>query len=84
MAVLIILQFMMQTALVAAVAILFLPVIHHIAFDAGTFENSQPFIKDLVATGWVWSIVFFVAALAGNIVWFLRALQRKQAEVQSY
>jgi len=84
MAILIILQFMIQTALVAVIAIIFLPVVHHIAFDAGTFENSQPFIKDLVATGWVWSIVFFIAAIAGNIVWFLRALQRQQAEVQTF
>jgi len=84
LAILIILQFMMQTALIAAVAMVFLPIVHDIAFDAGVFDNASAWTQSIVDNFWNWSIIFFIAAMAGNIVWFLRALQRQQVEQQTF
>lgn len=80
MAIMLILQFMLQTAFIAIFAILFLPVVHEIAFEAGTFDNSSENIQSLVAQGWNWAIIFFIAGAAGNIFWFYQALQRKRRE----
>ena len=80
MAIMIILQFMLQTGFIAIFAILFLPIIHDIAFDNGTFDDSSAEIKALVAQGWTWSIIFFIAGAAGNVFWFYQALQRKRRE----
>lgn len=80
MAIMIILQYMMQTGFVVIFGILFLPVIHEIAFESGTFDNSSSNIQSLVSQGWVWSIIFFIAGIAGNTFWFFQALQRKRKE----
>ena len=74
----------MQTALIVAVAMVFLPVVHDFAFDYGIFDNSSSFIISIASNFWNWSIIFFIAAMAGNIVWFLRALQRQQVEQQTF
>lgn len=80
MAIMIILQYMMQTSFIVIFGILFLPVIHEIAFDSGTFDDSSAEIQTLVNQGWTWSIIFFVAGIAGNTFWFYQALQRKRKE----
>lgn len=80
MAIMIILQFLLQTFFVAIVAMFFLPVVHDIAFDSGTFDNASPTVQGFVAQAWIWSIVFFIAGAGGNCVWFLQALQRKRQE----
>jgi hypothetical protein len=71
---------MLQTGFIVAFAILFLPIVHEIAFDSGTFDDSADNIQSLVAQGWTWSIIFFIAGIGGNTFWFLQALQRKRRE----
>lgn len=81
----IILQFMLQTGFVVVSAIFLLPILHDIFLESNIYDNIQtPFIKDLVANLWTWSIIYFIAGLAGNVLWLLRAIQTKQAEVYRY
>lgn len=81
----IILQFMLQTGMVVVFAIFFLPILHDIFLESYLYDNiASPFIKSLVANLWTWSIIIFIAGIAGNVVWLLRAIQAKQAEVYRY
>ena len=84
MAIMIILQFMLQTGIIAVFAMLFLPIVHDIAFDNKIFDDAQPTTKALVDQAWTWSIIFFIAGAGGNVVWFYQALQRKQREEVSF
>lgn len=79
----IILQYLIQTGLVVVFALFFIPVIHEILFEAG-YEFSVPFVESLVDQLWNWSIIFFIAGMAGNTIWFLRALQAYQASVRTF
>jgi len=81
----IILQFMLQTGLVVTMAIFFIPVIHDILFDSNAAGNIQtPFLRELIDNLWVWAIIFFIAGMAGNVIWFIRALQAQQAQVRTF
>lgn len=79
----IILQFLLQTGLVVVFALFFIPIIHEIIFEAG-YTFSVPFIETLAEQLWNWSIVFFIAGMAGNVIWFVRALQAYQSTVRTF
>ena len=79
----IILQFLLQTGLVVVFAMFFIPIIHQIVFESG-YEFSIPYIEELIDQLWNWSIIFFIAGMAGNTIWFLRALQAYQTTVRQY
>lgn len=79
----IILQFLFQTGLVVVFALFFVPIIHQILFESG-YQFSIPFIETLVDQLWNWSIIFFIGGMAGNVIWFLRALQAYQATVRQF
>lgn len=79
----IILQYLLQTGLVVVFALFFIPIIHTIIFEAG-YEFSVPFIESLADQLWNWSIIFFIAGMAGNTIWFLRALQAQQAAMRTF
>ena len=79
----ILLQFLFQTGLVVVVALFFIPIIHTIIFEAG-YTFSIPYVESLADQLWNWSIVFFIAGMAGNVIWFLRALQAYQSTVRTY
>lgn len=79
----IILQYLLQTGLVVVFALFFIPIIHEIIFEAG-YEFSVPFVESLVDQLWTWAIIFFIAGMAGNTIWFLRALQAYQTTVRSF
>jgi hypothetical protein len=80
----ILLQFIFQSGLITVVALYFIPIIHDIAYDFGIFANALPSTLALVDAAWQWSIIWFIAALAGNIVWMLKAIQREQVEQRSF
>ena len=79
----IILQYLLQTGLVVVFALFFIPIIHQIIFEGG-YTFSIPFIEDLIEQLWNWSIIFFIAGMAGNTIWFLRALQAYQSTVRQF
>ena len=79
----IILQYLLQTGLVVVFALFFIPVIHTIIFESG-YTFSIPSISSLIDQLWTWSIIFFIAGMAGNTIWFLRALQAQQAQVRQF
>jgi hypothetical protein len=64
-------------------AIFFIPIIHQIFFESG-YTFSVPFIESLVDQLWTWSVIFFIAGMAGNTIWFLRALQAYQTTVRQF
>ena len=81
----ILLQFLLQTGMVVALAIYFIPIIHDIILDSDIYHNIQtPSVRLLVDQLWIWTIVFFVGGMAGNVLWFLRAMQARQVETRSY
>lgn len=75
---LILLQFLIQTGGVVVIAILFIPILHQIIFENG-YEFHIPYVESIVENLWSWSITFFIAGMAGNIIWFFRALQAYQS-----
>lgn len=79
----IILQYLLQTGLVVVFALFFIPIIHRIIFEAG-YVFSVPYIASLADQLWNWSIIFFIAGMAGNTIWFLRALQAYQSTVRQF
>lgn len=80
---LIILQYIIQTGIVVVFALFFVPVIHTIIFESG-YTFSIPYIESLADQLWNWSIIFFIAGMAGNTIWFLRALQARQAALRQF
>lgn len=81
----IIIQFMFYTGLIVVFAIYFIPILHDILFDSNAAANIQtPFLRTLLNSTWSWSIIFFIAGIAGNIVWFVRAIQARQTEVRQF
>jgi len=79
----ILIQYIMQTGIVVVFALFFIPIIHQIFFDSGiTF--SVPFIASLAANLWDWAIIFFIAGMAGNTIWFIRAMQAYQQTQRVY
>lgn len=81
----IIIQFMLQTGLVITLAIFFIPVIHDILFDSDVQAQIQSsFVRSLVTQLWTWTIVFFIGGMAGNVLWFIRAIQARQTEVRQF
>lgn len=81
----IILQFLLQTGLVVALAIFFVPLIHDILFDSDIANNiKSEFIRSLVNQLWIWSIIFFIGGMGGNVLWFIRAIQARQTEVRQF
>lgn len=78
----VIFQFMMQTFLIIIFGILFLGnVIPEMIFDSNLFANTSTETQALRDSMWNWSIIIFVGAIAGNIVWLYRELQREQSYV---
>ena len=78
-------QFIMQTALIVVVAILFIPIISNIIFGpTGMFANTSAETQAHRDALWNWTIVLFIAAIAGNVVWYFRALQRQEAGTIEY
>lgn len=73
----------MQTGLVVVFALFFIPIIHQILFESG-YVFSVPFLESLTDQLWTWSIIFFIAGMAGNTIWFLRALQARQAALRQF
>lgn len=69
----------MQTALITALFIMWTPIISSIAYDSGMFDHSSAQVQAIRDALWNWSIIIPVAAMAGNVVWFFRALQRQEA-----
>jgi len=81
----IITQYIMQTALIVVVALLFLPIISNIIFGpASMFANTSAETQSHRDALWKWTIILFIAAMAGNTVWFYRALQRQSAGTIEY
>ena len=79
----IILQYLLQTGLVVVFALFFIPIIHQIIFEVG-YEFSIPYVESLADQLWSWTIIFFIAGMAGNTIWFLRALQAYQSTVRQF
>lgn len=79
----IILQYLLQTGIVVVFALFFIPVIHQILFEGG-YTFSVPFIESLIDQLWTWAVIFFIAGMAGNTIWFLRALQTYQASLRTF
>ena len=75
----IILQFTMQTTFLVVIAILFLPIINNIAFSGNLFSGTTDETKAHRDALWSWTIIIFIGAMAGNVIWFFRALQREEA-----
>lgn len=79
----ILLQFLFQTGAVVVIALFFIPIIHQLLFEGG-YTFTIPFVASLVDQLWNWSIVFFIGGMAGNVIWFLRALQAYQSTVRTF
>ncbi len=80
----ILIQYIMQCSLIVFVAIIFIPIFHDLAFEVGLFDNIHPRIEPLVSSVYTWSLIFFIAGIAGNTFWLGQALQRERAEVQTF
>lgn len=80
MAIMIILQFMLQTGLIVVVAMYMIPTLHNIFFETGIENTISAETQNRINQLWIWSIIFFITGLAGNIFWFYQALQRKRRE----
>ena len=81
----IILEFMFFTGLLVCLAIFFIPVIHDILFDSDIQAQVQDdFVRSAITQLWTWTIVFFIGGMAGNVIWFVRAMQARQAEVRQF
>ena len=72
-------QFIMQTSLIVVVALLFIPIIYNLAYTTNLFSGTTAETKEHRDALWKWTIVIFIGAMAGNVVWLLRALQSQQA-----
>lgn len=73
----IILQFVMQTALIVVVVLIFLPIIATLVFGP-LFSNTTAETQALRDSLWSWTIIIFIGAICGNVVWYYRALQRQE------
>ncbi len=80
----IILQYVFQTGLVVVIALFMIPIVHNIAYDLGIFDTALASTLNLVNAAWQWSIIWFIAAIAGNTVWLFKAMQREQVEQRSF
>lgn len=78
-------QFMFQTFLIIIFGILFLGnVIPGMIFDSALFSNVSDETNAHKDAMWNWSIIIFVGAIAGNIIWYYRELQKEQSYVVDY
>lgn len=73
-----IMQFILQTAGIALLAILLQPIINIIAYDdqlwAGTTSENQA-RRDAL---YQWTLVIPVVAMGANVLWLYRTVQRKE------
>lgn len=79
----IILQYIIQTGGIVVIALFFIPIIYTILFESGYTFQTQ-FVSDMADQLWTWSYVFFIAGMAGNTIWFIRALQAYQRTQRVY
>jgi hypothetical protein len=74
-------QFMMQTAIIIVFGILFLGgIIPEMIFESNLFANVSAETLAHRDALWNWSIVIFIGAIAGNVVWLLREGQKEESE----
>lgn len=72
---------MMQTGLIVVFGILFLGgIIPNMIFESALFANVSESTLGHRDALWNWSIVIFIAAIAGNVIWLLREGQRERTE----
>lgn len=77
-------QFVMQTGLIVFIALVFLPTISAMVFDSNLFSGTTEETQQRRDAMWVWTIVIFIGAMAGNVVWYFRAIQSQQATTFEY
>lgn len=76
----VIMQFMIQTFLIAILAILFLGnIIPSMIFGSNLFANVNADTLAHRDAMWNWSIIIFIGAIAGNVIWLYRELHREQS-----
>ncbi len=80
----VLLQYMFQTGLVVVVALYMIPIVHDIAYDLGVFDTALASTLGLVDAVWQWSLIWFIAAIAGNTIWLFKVMQREQVQERSF
>lgn len=73
-----IMQFILQTAGIALMAILLQPIINIIAYDEQLWADTTAENKARRDALYQWSLVIPTVAMGANVVWLYRAVQRKE------
>lgn len=70
-------QFLLQTAGIALLAIMMIPIINIIAFDDGLWAGTTAENQAKRDALYQWSLIIPIVAMGGNVVWLYQAIQRK-------
>lgn len=73
-----IMQFILQTAGIALLAILLQPIINIIAFDDGLWANTTAENQARRDALYQWTLIIPVVAMGANVLWLYRTVQRKE------
>ena len=84
MAFIVIVQFALQTALIAAIAIMWQPILVAVGYDTPLYDDAT--IQELAIRDalWYFGIIIPVIAQAGNILWLYVELRKQQVAAQGY
>lgn len=74
-----IMQFILQTAGIALLAILLQPIINIIAYDEGLWAETTSENQARRDALYQWTLIIPVVAMGANVVWLYRAVQRKES-----
>ncbi|MEO9308975.1 MAG: hypothetical protein ABI337_01615 [Nitrososphaera sp.] len=73
-----IMQFILQTAGIALLAILLQPILNIIAFDPSLWAHTTAENQARRDALYQWSLVIPTVAMGANVVWLYRAVQRNE------
>jgi len=69
----------MQTCLIAGLFIMWTPITSSIAYHNSIYDNASAQVQAIRDALWSFGIIIFVIGMSGNVIWFFKALQRKEA-----
>lgn len=82
MAFTIIMQFIMQTCLIAGLGIMWLPIISTVAYENPIYDTANIQTQVIRDALWSFGIVLSVIAQGGNMIWFFKALKRQESVLE--
>lgn len=84
MAFIVIIQFILQTAMIALIAMMWQPILGAVGYGTAMYDSAS--IQELAIRDalWYFGIIIPVVAQVGNILWLYTELRKQTVEAQGY